>query len=160
MDIIPQFWYNVVIRGIPMGKKRPRVTVTRIRGTYHLSMAGVLVDEVRSKILRRRLQILVHSYLYYDLNENLISDPTWSEWAMELVDLQEKYPHIAERVDYHEAFKDFDGSTGFDLPYRLPEITSKANYLLKICKEDKNGKRRHQTGRAEPGGTVVRLLLP
>ena len=44
----------------------------RIRGTHHLTQVGVEVDEIRSLILRRRLQLLVHSYIYYDLNNNLM----------------------------------------------------------------------------------------
>ena len=37
---------------------------------------------------RRRRQILVHSIIYYKMNDNLISDSTWSAWATELEELQ------------------------------------------------------------------------
>ena len=39
---------------------------------------------------RRRRQILVHSGIYYKMNDNLISDSTWSAWAAELEELQAK----------------------------------------------------------------------
>lgn len=84
-------------------------------------------------IKRRRLQILVHSYIYYVLDNNIVSDATWSKWAMELVKLQKEYPDVAKTVRFHELFKDFDGSTGFDLAQKADEdIISKAYYLLRI----------------------------
>lgn len=122
-----------------MGKKRKTpVKPNLIRGTYYLTEAGVEADEIRTLILRRRLQVLVHSCIYYVFNENIISDFTWSGWARELVELQEKYPSIAARVDYAKEFQDFDGSTGFHLPTRNLEIMAKAQYLLEIRKEKAN----------------------
>ena len=46
-------------------------------------------DEILELINRRRRQILVHSIIYYKMNDNLISDNTWSEWALELENLKE-----------------------------------------------------------------------
>ena len=71
---------------------------------------------IYSLINRRRRQILVHSVLYYRMATNLIDDATWSKWALELEDLQEQYPSISCTVPYYEAFKDFDHSTGQNLP--------------------------------------------
>ena len=141
-------------------KSRGGIPRPRIRGTHHLTQAGVEVDEIRSLILRRRLQLLVHSYIYYDLNNNLISDDTWSGWAKELVQLQKDYPKIASRVDYHGAFVEFDGSTGFDLPYRQPEIMNKANWLVENHKEVTDEPTvRHPVGGANPGADVIRLAF-
>ena len=113
-------------------KKRKAIQAPRIRGTYHLTQAGVEADGVRSLILRRRLQILVHSCIYYELNDNIIPDSTWSAWAEELAKLQKQYPKIAERVDYAKEFKDFDGSTGFNLPTRNPEVMSVAPHTGRV----------------------------
>lgn len=75
--------------------------------------------------------MLVHSYIYYEMNENLISDSQWSQWAMELVELQSKYPNIAEKVIYAEDFADWDGSSGAFLRYsNKPNIVSTANFLV------------------------------
>lgn len=133
-----------------------------IRGTHYLTEAGVETTEVRAKILQRRLQILVHSALYYGMGESLVSDHTWNKWAQELVKLQKENPTISERVDYHEAFENFDGSTGFDLPYRHPEIMAKAQYLLNVHKRKENlsGTIGNQTNRPDPGSDVIRLLFP
>ena len=90
-------------------------------------------EQIIELISRRRRQILVHSYLYYEKDANLISDSTWSEWAIELVDIQNRYPSLAAQAPYYEAFKNFDGSTGFDLPFRLPNIISTAEHLLAYC---------------------------
>ena len=88
------------------------------------------VHMIAELIKRRRLQILVHSAIYYDFDRNIIDDATWSKWASELVDLQSKHPDISETVILHDEFKDFDGSTGFNLPTHLVE--SQARYLLKL----------------------------
>lgn len=68
-----------------------------------------------AKIIRRRGQMLVHSYLYYHCDTSLISDDTWQEWANDLVALQEKYGTEFDYFD--EEFADWDGSTGCHLPH-------------------------------------------
>ena len=95
-------------------------------------------DDIYSLINRRRRQILVHSVIYYKLNDNLVSDYTWSSWGKELVELQKKYPDISDEVPYANAFQDFDPSTGYSLPLDDPWAVSKAVYLLKIGR-NKNG---------------------
>lgn len=88
--------------------------------------------KIAEKIQRRRYQMLVHSFIYYEMNENIISDSQWSAWAMELVDLQTKHPDIAEKVIYADDFADWDGSTGAFLKYsNKPNIVSTAKLLLR-----------------------------
>lgn len=74
------------------------------------------VQEIKELINRRRRQILVHSYIYYQLNDNIIEDNIYDKWSKELIELQNNYPELAATIPYHEEFKEFDGSTGFDLP--------------------------------------------
>ena len=144
-----------------MSKKHKKsITTPRIRGTYYLTQAGVEADEIRSLILRRRLQILVHSCIYYVFDENIISDSQWSKWAKELVKLQKEYPQIANRVDYSKEFNGFDASTGYHLPIRNIEIMNKAQELLSLNKEETYGYSRHSIDRAKPGGDVIRLKIP
>ncbi len=66
-------------------------------------------------IQRRRLQILLHSYLYYRRDQSIVSDHQWAEWARELVQLQKDNPEISKQVIEYEQFKDFDASTGYHL---------------------------------------------
>lgn len=87
-------------------------------------------EAIYRKILQRRRQILIHSYLYYELNETLVDDSKWSQWAKELVWLQNTYPELAQRVMYYSKFKDFDASTGFDFTYP-DEIKDRAVRLLR-----------------------------
>lgn len=61
--------------------------------------------------------MLVHSYLYYEMNVNIVSDAKWSQWAMELVQLQKEHPQEASQVEFAELFKDWDGSSGAFLTY-------------------------------------------
>lgn len=87
-------------------------------------------NKITELINRRRRQILVHSCIYYRLNDSIITDAQFDKWAYELAALQKQHPDIAKKCVYAEYFKDFDGSTGFNLPVHLPEITSKACQLL------------------------------
>jgi hypothetical protein len=88
-------------------------------------------DPIAALIQRRRYQILVHSLLYYELDINLVSDAQWAKWGQELSQLQITYPDIASRVIFAEAFKGFDGSTGFHLPFRDAQVVTIAFRLLK-----------------------------
>ena len=89
------------------------------------------LQTIEEKIKQRRLQMLVHSYIYYELNKNIVDDHTWSKWAMELLKLQKENPIASKNVIYYEQFKDWDGSTGAFLKY--DNITKqRAERLLKI----------------------------
>lgn len=74
-------------------------------------------DKIVEKIRRRRRQMLVHSYIYYELDTNIISDWQWAQWAQELRQLQEDYPEESKAVEFYEMFKDWDGSSGAHLSY-------------------------------------------
>jgi ribonucleotide reductase beta subunit family protein with ferritin-like domain len=91
-------------------------------------------EEVEGLINRRRRQILVHSCIYYKFLDSLVDDATFDKWAGELVELQKKYPAVAKNCVYADAFKNFDGSTGFDLPYYRPEIVGVAEQLLRFVR--------------------------
>lgn len=86
---------------------------------------------IQEKIQQRRYQMLVHSYLYYQLGENIISDYQFDMWAKELAELQKEYPAESKKARYYEDFKDFDGSSGFDLPYSMPNIQAIGDRLLR-----------------------------
>lgn len=86
---------------------------------------------IRSKIAQRRCQILIHSIIYYRMNDNIISDAKWSQWALELETLQSQYPTLSKQVKFlYEDFKDFDHSTGQNLPLDDEWAVAKAEWLL------------------------------
>ena len=45
-------------------------------------------EQITELIKRRRLQLLIHSCIYYEYNTNLVSDNQWTTWAIELEELQ------------------------------------------------------------------------
>jgi hypothetical protein len=92
---------------------------------------SVYSQTITEKIQQRRYQMLVHSYLYYQLGENLISDYDFDMWAKELVELQERYPKESREARFYEEFENFDGSSGFDLPYSMPSIQAIGDKLLR-----------------------------
>ena len=87
----------------------------------------IYVPSLVEKIRQRRNQMLVHSYLYYVMDENIVDDGKWQQWADELVELQKQEKVIGF---YDEAFADWDGSTGCDLP-QDPWIVRRCEWLLK-----------------------------
>ena len=87
-----------------------------------------LNTEIISKIKHRRLQILVNSAIYYKLCSSIIEDVTFDRWAYELRDLQKKYPEESKAAPYYEEFKNWDASTGFDLP--IYNFIDKAEQLV------------------------------
>lgn len=87
-----------------------------------------------NKINRRERQILVHSYLYYELNENLIQDYQYDNIAKDLASLIKKYPDNFKKSVYYEIFKGFgqDGCySGYNIPHNQPEIINNAFRILR-----------------------------
>jgi hypothetical protein len=95
-------------------------------------------EATKSLIRRRRLQMLVHSCIYYQLNDNIITDHKWQEWADELQALQEKHPNWLEIGCFDKAFKDWTGATGNHLPLRDPWVMRKSLYLLEMARSKLN----------------------
>lgn len=91
---------------------------------------------IEERIRQRRRQMLVHSYIYYELNDSIISDATWSKWAKELAQLQKDYPEESKRVEEYEQFKDWDGSSGAFLNFG-ENIKTVAKILLSLSEGTK-----------------------
>ena len=89
---------------------------------------------IREEINRRERQILVHSYLYYVLSENLIEDYEYDKIGRRLAELIRDYPEEHKMSRYYKLFEDFgqDGCySGYQLPKDLPEIINNAFRLLR-----------------------------
>lgn len=78
----------------------------------------------RIQLLQR--WILVQSFAYYELNENIASDFAYDDNAKQLAEMKRQYPDEFKRSKYFEYFKDYcsdeDGTvntSGFDLLERL-----------------------------------------
>lgn len=107
-------------------------------------------NKLRISALQR--WILLHSILYYELDESIVSDVEFDKHAKWLVQMQHDFPDDAEESDYYYVFHDFDGSTGFDLYGRLKKrdvrfLTHIANHVLKLYKTEKGAKHVSHSGR-------------
>lgn len=80
-------------------------------------------------ITQRRTQLVVHSYLYYVLDQPIVSDDKWQDWADQLVQLQRDYPGPVDDLD--PDFADWTGDTGVHLP-RGGAVHAHAMHLLKL----------------------------
>ncbi|WP_443794448.1 DNA ligase LigA-related protein [Dialister hominis] len=87
-------------------------------------------EQLKCLIERRQRQILVHSIIYYKYDQNIISDYTWSKWAKELYEMQRANPDIAKDTVLYDIFKDFDYSTGSNLPIDHEWGNAIANRLM------------------------------
>ena len=79
---------------------------------------------IKELIKRRRLQMLVHSAIYYDMDTQIITDDQWQRWADELQKLQENNPDCM-KIDC------------WDYEFRLGRrnwCSSTASASLGICK--------------------------
>ena len=81
--------------------------------------------KTKDKIEFLQRYILVHSYLYYELNESVISDKKFDKKARLLASKVDKYKSRMKSTQYGYVFYDFDGTTGFDLFDRLNEQDKK-----------------------------------
>lgn len=72
------------------------------------------IQTLSEKIRQRRIQMLLHSYLYYELDHSIVDDGKWQQWADELVELQKQKIDIGF---YDDAFRDWSGATGCHLPF-------------------------------------------
>lgn len=96
-------------------------------------------DDIMNLIKRRRFQILVHSYIYYKLNDNIISNALFDKWSEELIELQATYPELSKKVvELYDAFSDF---TIIGDCVKLPldndaRLDNRARQLLRDYKKD------------------------
>lgn len=99
-----------------------------------------MTNKEKVEVVQRR--ILVHSMIYYEMNDSVISDKRFDKLCRLLVRKMEQYgPKKMAKTEYGYVFHDFDGSTGFDLIDRLsPEDRAKieriAAYVLRLYKAD------------------------
>lgn len=94
--------------------------------------------EVYHKIRQRRLQMLVHSFLYYRLDTNVVSDYDFDKWAKELFELQRDYPEESKSCDLYKEFRDWTGASGYHLP-QYDWVNEIAQRLLRYKAKEKEG---------------------
>lgn len=87
---------------------------------------------VVEKIQLLQRWILVQSFAYYELNENIASDFKYDENALQLTSLMREHPEEATRSRYHGCFYDYCAgdedahyTSGFDLLDRVKKTDSR-----------------------------------
>lgn len=89
------------------------------RGDYYMKFREPFSIVERIQLLQR--WILVQSFSYYEMNENIASDFDYDDNAKQLAELKKEYPEEFKRSRYYDYFHDFcndDGmhnTSGFDL---------------------------------------------
>lgn len=64
--------------------------------------------------------IIVHSYLYYELDSSIIPDREFDKKSRELVSLKNTYPDLWKTSEYYYIFGDeYTGATGYHLYHGL-----------------------------------------
>ena len=76
--------------------------------------------DLKTKIEFLQRKIILNSIAYYEFDTNFLSDKYYDDMCRQLVQLQKDYGDVSD-TQYGYIFYDFDGSTGFDLMYRLNE---------------------------------------
>lgn len=70
--------------------------------------------------------IILHSYIYYELNNNYISDMEYDKKSKELVQYKNEYPDLWKNSMYYKQFgDDYNGATGFTLYHDLDDEQKK-----------------------------------
>ncbi len=86
--------------------------------------------------------IIVHSYIYYHLDNNVISDRGYDLKARELTRYKNEYPELWKSSMYYKQFgDDYNGATGFTLYEDLNDkqkeiIRSIVNFIFNRQKGD------------------------
>ena len=97
-------------------------------------------DLQKIQLLQR--SILVTSYVYYELNDNIQSDRTYEMNTQQLLALKKSNPEAWKKSRYYKYFDNFESGTGFDLTSRIRKnknlynkVARDAGLALKLKKE-------------------------
>lgn len=67
-------------------------------------------------------KIIVHSYIYYEMNNTVISDREYDALCKKLVAFKNEYPDLWRTSEYYKQFgDDYNGATGFTLYHDLDD---------------------------------------
>lgn len=98
-------------------------------------------DKEKIQLLQR--SILVNSYAYYELDQNLLSDFQYDMNTRQLLELKRTAPEAYRKSRYYRYFDNFESGTGFDLTSRVrknrklfQKISRDAHLALELKKEN------------------------
>ena len=82
-----------------------------------MNFSKPFTDKEKIQLLQR--SILVASYVYYELNDNIQPDRTYEMNTVQLLELKKSNPDAWRKSRYYKYFDNFESGTGFDLMYRV-----------------------------------------
>lgn len=103
---------------------------TDSKGQYYMKYNKPFSFAERIQLLER--SILVNSFAYYILDDNILSDFQYDDNAKELAELKKGHPEDFKRSRYYEYFKDYcnDEDMVYTSGFDLLEKVRKADYNL------------------------------
>ena len=78
----------------------------------------------KDKISLLERSIIVNSFAYYELNENILSDHQYDMNTRQLLELKRSEPEAFKKSRYYKYFDNFESGTGFDLTSRVKKSKS------------------------------------
>lgn len=97
-------------------------------------------DKEKIQLLQR--SILVDSFAYYELDQNILADYQYDANTRQLLALKESAPEAYKKSRYSRYFDNFESGTGFDLTSRIKknkklynDVARDAHLALKLKKE-------------------------
>jgi NAD-dependent DNA ligase len=78
----------------------------------------------KDKISLLERSIIVNSFAYYELNENILSDYQYDMNTQQLLELKRSEPEAFKKSRYYKYFDNFESGTGFDLTSRVKKSKS------------------------------------
>lgn len=79
--------------------------------------------------------IILHSYIYYELDDSAITDREYDKLCNRYLEIVLKVSRdTLSKTDYYDVMVDFDGSTGFDL---YGKLTDKQQAIIKSIANDR-----------------------
>ena len=103
---------------------------TDSKGQYYMKYNKPFSFAERIQLLER--SILVNSFAYYILDDNILNDFQYDDNAKELAELKKERPEDFKRSRYYEYFKDYcnDDNMVYTSGFDLLEKVRKADYNL------------------------------
>lgn len=103
---------------------------TDSKGRYYMKYNKPFSFAERIQLLER--SILVNSFAYYILDDNILNDFQYDDNAKELAELKKEHPEDFKRSRYYEYFKDYcnDDDMVYTSGFDLLEKVRKADYNL------------------------------
>jgi len=86
--------------------------------------------EILSQINQLEQQILIHSIIYYRIGESIWTDKHYDVRAKELQRLIREYPEEFKESILYDDYKEFDWTTGMNLPLWNDKYTKIATWLV------------------------------